>query len=161
HSGLRQALRSCGEGVLELVVGQVLRVAVVSFGRQIEEGLALLVVGQALVHDLPADGLAVLDRGEAVAEPWCVGTIAAKRPELLAPVRMVQAEAVASRLCKDAGRLSVRLQALDKPVASLEPEHLPGLEWLVRRVRMNSLRPGPSVGDHLVPEGRARAHPGS
>ena len=55
--------------MLELVVGQIaLGLAVVALRDEVEERLALLVVGERLLDDLPADGSPVLDRRERVAE---------------------------------------------------------------------------------------------
>ena len=62
-----------GERVLELVVGESLRLLVVALCDEVEVRLSVLVARELLFHDLPADRLSVLDGRQRVAEPRCVG----------------------------------------------------------------------------------------
>src|SRR2546425_7151238 len=120
--------------MLELVVGQFAGLlAVVPLGDEVEVGL-VVVARESLVDDLPRDRMPVLDRGETVPQPRRIGAVAAERPELLAAVRVAQANAVAGRLGARPGRLCFGLDALDEPPSAFQPEHLAGLQRLVRRV---------------------------
>ena len=61
--------------MLELVVRQRLGFGVVTLGGEAEIRLALLVVLEPLVDDLPADRLSLFEGRERVAEPGSVGVL--------------------------------------------------------------------------------------
>src|SRR6266540_5258098 len=101
--------------MLELVVRKLRLLGEVTLGREVEIRLALLVVGEALLDDLPADRPSVFSGCERVAVPGRVGAQAPKDAQLLAAVRMAQPQAVARRLGHDARRRRV-LDGVDEPV---------------------------------------------
>ena len=80
-----------GERVLELVTRERLDLREVTLGSEAEVRLALLVLLELLVDDLPADGLPVFESRERVAEPGSVGPEAAEPAELLSSIRMPEA----------------------------------------------------------------------
>jgi hypothetical protein len=85
-------------------------------------------VGQALVDDLPADRLAVVDGGEAVAEPRRVGTVAAEAALLDPAVGVAQHDPVPRRLHDREGGGLGRVDRLYEPESPFEPEDLTGLQ---------------------------------
>jgi hypothetical protein len=92
--------------VLELVTRERLDLRVVAVGREAEVRLAVLVLLQLLVDDLPADRLSVLERRERVAEPGSVGPEAAEPADLLSPIWMPEAQPVPSRTATARGDAS-------------------------------------------------------
>ena len=144
---LRQLVLSrLSECVLELVIGSSSHLREVTLGRQYEVRLAVLVPLQALVDDLPVDGPTVLDRRKRVADLRQSPDGSGERADLFAPVRVPQSEAVARRPRHGTGAVD----ALDQPVAALEPEHRADLERILRRVLHHVLSPVPVVRDDLV-----------
>ena len=129
--------------MLELVVGQVsIGLPVVALCDEVEERLVLLVMGERLLDDLPADRGPVLGRRERVAEPRAAGPHAPEGTQLLAPVRVAEAQAVTGRLGDDAGGLAL-LDRIHEPVAAVQCHQCPGLgaRWRGRAVaRARSLR---------------------
>jgi hypothetical protein len=134
RTGRQLGLAGC-ERVLELVVGELLELRKVPLGDQLEIRLTV-VVREALVDDLPARRLSVLDRAQRVAEPRSVGTKTPKAADLLASIRMLKPDAIARRLCESVGDVlaAVGFDALDQPVATLEPDHVARRERVVRDI---------------------------
>ena len=85
--------------MLELVIGQVLGLAKIPLGHELQVR-PLVVALQPLIDDLPAH----LAGREHVADPGRVVPVAPHRADLLVPVRMLQREPVARGLGDDAVR---------------------------------------------------------
>ena len=130
--------------MLKLVVRQRLDLREVALCREAEVRLALLVLLELLVDDLPADGLPVLERRKRVAEPRSVGAETTEPAELLPSVRMPQPEPVPCRDGDRPGRPLVGgLDARDQPVAPVEAENVSRLELVLGRELVQALLPGP------------------
>jgi adenylate kinase family enzyme len=149
-AGRQLLLRTAGERVLELVVGNLLDLGVVALGDELQVGLAVLVPSHALIDDLPADRLAVLDRRECMPEPRRAGAVATKSARLDAAVRASELEAVAGRL----RRRGEPVHTLDQPVAPLESQDGTDLERHVRCVLVDALIACTRAGDDFVAGGR-------
>src|SRR5439155_10004146 len=141
---LRLAL---SERVLELVIGKLLELAEVALGDEIEIGLALLVVREALVDDLPADWMPVVQGGERVPELGPIRPVPAESSELLAPVRVNEAKPVAGGPRHQPAFL---VDTADQPVASFQPDDGAGAELLVAGVLVHPLDAGTVDGEDLV-----------
>jgi hypothetical protein len=110
------------------------------------------VVREALVHHMPTRRLSAVDRGEGMTETGRVRTVTPKRTLFLVAVCVNQREQVARRLRNHTVPPSAGLDALEKPVASGEPDDIAGAEEHVRGVPMNTFVAGSAVGDDLVLE---------
>jgi hypothetical protein len=80
-----------------------------------------------------------------VPDPRRVSSETAEGAELLPPVRVVEAQAIARGLAdRTPGRIPVAriVDGLDQPVATLEPQHVAGPQRLGRPVRAHVLDPG-------------------
>jgi len=144
------------ERVLELVLRQRRRLvglAVVALGGQVELRLALLVLGEPGVHDLPADRRAVLESAERVPDRRRVVPIAPEGAELLVPVRVPQPQPIARRLQRDARPV----HALHEPVAPFVADDGPRDERLLARVRVHALVPRTADVHELVTGRHARS----
>src|SRR5215207_3749968 len=96
-----------------------------------------------------------------MTEPGRIGPEPPEPADLLAPVRMVEPEPIASRLRESPGRrpLAARVNVLDQPVAPLEPDHVAGAEGLLGRVLALLLLARALLRSDRVPVDRSRAHP--
>ena len=125
----------------------------VALGDEAEVRLALLVLLQLLIDDLPSDGLPVFESRERMAEPGRVGPEAAQPAELLSSIRMPEAEPVPSWY-RDRSRRRVLagLDARDQPVASVEAENVARLELRLGRELVHTLLAGPPPRHNEVVE---------
>lgn len=146
-------LPAAGERVLELVARERLDLREVALGDEAEVRLALLVLLQLLIDDLPSDGLPVFESRERMAEPGRVGPEAAQPAELLSSIRMPEAEPVPSWY-RDRSRRRVLagLDARDQPVASVEAENVARLELRLGRELVHTLLAGPPPRHNEVVE---------
>jgi hypothetical protein len=138
--GVGQLLAS-GLDMLQLVVRQVLDLAEIALGHQLEVGPALI-AGQLLVDDLPAD---VAGR-EHVADARRVGPVAPHRADLLVAVGMPEGEPIARGL-RDGTAV---LERFDEPVAAVEPNDGARRERVLSRVLPPMLSAGAVDRDDLV-----------
>src|SRR6185436_1635551 len=92
--------------------------AVVPLGDEIQERLVLVVVGERLVDDAPADRSPSLDRRERVTESRAVRPQTPERALLLVPVGVTQAQAVAGGLRDGANGIAV-LDRVHEPVPAV------------------------------------------
>jgi Mechanosensitive ion channel len=134
--GRRQVRLPRGEGMLELVVGKLLQLAVVTLGDEFHVRLALSVARELTVDDLPADRLPVLERAERVAEARRVEPVAPERACFDTPGRVPKEKAIPRELCERAGRHPTVwcLHTLHKPVTTVPHDDVTRLELLLGRI---------------------------